>query len=40
VTQAFLTEQGIKNMGDLRARLPDLNLAGIVTAPWIRSVTF
>jgi simple sugar transport system substrate-binding protein len=40
VTQAFLAEQGIKNMGDLRARLPDLNLAGIATAPWIRSVTF
>ena len=40
VTQAFLAQQGIKNMADLRARLPDLNLAGIATAPWIRSVTF
>jgi simple sugar transport system substrate-binding protein len=40
VTQAFLAEQGIKNMGDLRARLPELNLAGITGAAWIRSVTF
>ena len=40
VTQSFLTQQGIKNMGDLRARLPDLNLAGIAAAPWIQSVTF
>jgi simple sugar transport system substrate-binding protein len=40
VTQAFLVEQGITNMADLRAKLPDLNLTGIVSAPWMESVTF
>ena len=40
VTQAFLRQEQIKNMGDLRAKLPDLNLASTASAPWIPSVTF
>jgi simple sugar transport system substrate-binding protein len=40
VTQSFLLENQIKNMDDLRAKLPDLNLAKIASAPWISSVTF
>ena len=40
VTQAFLQKEQIKNMADLRAKLPDLNLAGIASAPWIRAATF
>jgi simple sugar transport system substrate-binding protein len=40
VTQSFLLENQIKNMDDLRAKLPDLNLAKVASAPWIRSVTF
>jgi simple sugar transport system substrate-binding protein len=40
VTQAFLVQEQIKNMADLRAKLPDLNLTTIASAPWIRSVTF
>jgi simple sugar transport system substrate-binding protein len=40
VTQEFLSKEQIKNMDDLRAKLPELNLTTIVTAPWIRSVTF
>jgi simple sugar transport system substrate-binding protein len=40
VTQAFLRENGIKNMDLLRAKLPQLNLATISSAGWVRSVTF
>ena len=40
VTQAFLRENQIKNMADLRAKLPALNLGTIASAPWIRSATF
>ena len=40
VTQSFLLENQIKNMDDLRAKLPDLNLGKIASAPWIPSVTF
>jgi simple sugar transport system substrate-binding protein len=40
VTQSFLQKEQIKNMADLRAKLPDLNLAGIASAPWIRTATF
>ena len=40
VTQSFLLENQIKNMDDLRAKLPDLNLGKIASAPWISSVTF
>jgi simple sugar transport system substrate-binding protein len=40
VTQSFLLQEQIKNMADLRAKLPDLNLATIASAPWIPSATF
>jgi simple sugar transport system substrate-binding protein len=40
VTQAFLLEQQVKNMDDLRAKLPDLNLGSIASAPWIPAATF
>ena len=40
VTQSFLLENQIKNMDDLRAKLPDLNLTKIASAPWIQSVRF
>jgi simple sugar transport system substrate-binding protein len=38
VTQSFLVSEQIKNMDDLRAKLPDLNLANVASAAWIRSV--
>jgi len=40
VTQAFLLQEQIKNLDDLRAKLPDLNLTSTASAPWIKSVTF
>jgi simple sugar transport system substrate-binding protein len=40
VTQSFLVQSQIKNMDDLRAKLPDLNLGNIASAPWIASVKF
>jgi simple sugar transport system substrate-binding protein len=40
VTQSFLLESQIKNMDDLRAKLPDLNLAKVASAPWIQSIRF
>jgi simple sugar transport system substrate-binding protein len=40
VTQAFLLENGIKNMDDLRAKLPALNIANVSSASWLRSVSF
>jgi len=40
VTQAFLLENRIKNMDDLRAKLPALNLANVSSARWFRSVSF
>jgi simple sugar transport system substrate-binding protein len=40
VTQSFLQKEQIKNMADLRAKLPDLNLAGVATAAWMPAVTF
>ncbi|HET8623662.1 MAG TPA: substrate-binding domain-containing protein, partial [Gemmatimonadales bacterium] len=40
ITQAFLVDNQIKNMTDLRAKLPALNLGNIATAAWIRSTTF
>ena len=40
VTQEFLLKEGIKNMGDLRAKLPELRLGTIASAPWIRTATF
>ena len=35
VTQAFLLQEQIKNMDDLRAKLPELNLGKSATAAWI-----
>ena len=40
VTQDYLVKQQIKNMADLRAKLPDLNLTNEASAPWIPSATF
>jgi simple sugar transport system substrate-binding protein len=40
VTQSFLQKEQIKSMADLRAKLPDLNLAGVATAAWMPAVTF
>ena len=40
VTQSFLLQNQIKNMDDLRAKLPELNLANVSSADWLRSVTF
>ena len=40
VTQAFLTQERIGSMADLRAKLPELNLAGVAAAPWVASVKF
>ena len=40
VTRAFLLEHRIKNMDDLRARLPELNLDSISSGSWLRSVSF
>jgi simple sugar transport system substrate-binding protein len=39
VTQSFLSENGIRNMGDLRAKVPGLNLSDISSADWIEPVT-
>ena len=40
VTQAFLLENKVKNVSDLRAKLPALNLANVSSASWLRSVSF
>jgi simple sugar transport system substrate-binding protein len=40
VTRSFLLKEQIKNMNDLRAKLPDLNLANVASAAWIRTITF
>jgi simple sugar transport system substrate-binding protein len=40
VTQSYLVKEQIKNMADLRAKLPELNLTNVAAAPWIRSATF
>jgi simple sugar transport system substrate-binding protein len=40
VTQDFLLKEQIKSMDDLRAKLPELNLTSIASAPWIRAATF
>jgi simple sugar transport system substrate-binding protein len=40
VTQSFLLKEQIKNMDDLRAKLPDLNLATVASAGWIESAKF
>ena len=36
----FLVGEKIRNLGDLRAKLPKLSLATIAAAPWIRVATF
>jgi simple sugar transport system substrate-binding protein len=40
ITQDFLRENDIRNMEDLRAKEPALNIADVSSAPWIPSVTF
>ena len=40
VTQQFLIDNEILNMDDLRAALPELDLADVSSAPWIESLTF
>lgn len=40
ITQQFLRDNGIKNMDDLRATLPELNLTEVVTAGWIPALSF
>jgi simple sugar transport system substrate-binding protein len=39
VTQSFLSDNGIKNMDDLRAKVPALNLSDISSADWIEPIT-
>ncbi len=40
VTQAFLLDNGITNMVDLRAAMPELNLTEVQSADWIPAVEF
>ena len=40
ITQGFLRDAGVRNMDDLRAEEPELNIAGVSGADWIPSVTF
>lgn len=40
VTQKFLLDNKIKNMDELRATLPELNLTSEVSAEWITSIAF
>lgn len=40
VTQKFLKDNAIKNMSELRAKLPELNLTSTSAADWIPAVTF
>jgi simple sugar transport system substrate-binding protein len=40
VTQSYLVKEQIRNMADLRAKLPELSLANVASAPWIRPATF
>lgn len=40
VTQQFLLDNSITNMNDLRATLPELNLADVQAADWIPSINF
>jgi simple sugar transport system substrate-binding protein len=40
VTQDFLVSNSIKNMVDLRAAMPELNLSTVQSADWIPSVEF
>lgn len=38
VTRSFLLDNRIRNMDDLRAKLPDLNRAEVSSADWISSM--
>ena len=40
ITQQFLLDNGITNMEQLRAAMPELNLTGSLSADWIPSVAF
>jgi simple sugar transport system substrate-binding protein len=40
VTQDFLKQNGIANLAQLRAKLPELNMTGVATADWIPVVSF
>jgi simple sugar transport system substrate-binding protein len=40
VTRSFLLKEQIKDMGDLRAKLPELNLANVASAAWIGTIKF
>jgi simple sugar transport system substrate-binding protein len=40
ITQAFLVENAITNMDELRAALPELNLSTTMGADWIPAVSF
>jgi hypothetical protein len=40
ITAQFLKDNAIKNMVDLRAKLPELNLASVSGADWIPAVQF
>ena len=40
VTQQFLLDNGITNMDELRAAMPELNLTNEVSASWIPSIAF
>jgi simple sugar transport system substrate-binding protein len=40
VTQAFLVDNSITNMEQLRSALPELNLAEVQSASWIPAVEF
>jgi simple sugar transport system substrate-binding protein len=40
VTQKFLKDNAIKNMSDLRSKLPELNLTSTSAASWIPAVSF
>lgn len=40
VTQDFLRENSVKNMDDLRAKMPELNIGDVSSADWLPSVQF
>jgi simple sugar transport system substrate-binding protein len=40
ITAQFLKDNAVKNMVDLRAKLPELNLASVSGADWIPAVQF
>jgi simple sugar transport system substrate-binding protein len=40
VTQSFLVDNQIKNMDDLRLKLPELSLADVSSAAWLEPAKF